>query len=141
MNTYAKASATQDVREKISTLWVVVTLNIVFADIVGFLNPGTLEAMMKGAVGFEITQGLLLLFAVLLEIPIIMIFLSRILQGQASRWANIVAGAITILYVVGAGSLTLSYIFFAVVEVIGMLLIMWYAWAVPHSAAQRATAR
>src|SRR5687768_674469 len=102
-----------ETKEKISILWIVVLFNIAFADIVGFLNPGTLQDIMTGSLGFEITQELLLIFAVLLEIPIVMIFLSRVLKSRANRWANTIAGIITILFVIGGGSATLSYLFFA----------------------------
>ena len=122
----------EDIRVKLSTLWVVVMFNIAFADIVGFLHPGTLEQIMTGDVGFEITQGLLLVFAILLEIPIAMIFLARVLNYTANRWANIIAGVITILFVIGGGSATLAYIFFATIEVGCMLLIIWYAWTWPE---------
>ena len=37
-----------------------------FADIVHFVHPGTLEQIMAGEVGFELTQGLLLLFSIFL---------------------------------------------------------------------------
>jgi hypothetical protein len=112
----------------LSTLWVVVMFTMVFADIVGFMNPGTLKDMMNGAVGFQITQGVLLVFAVLLEIPIVMIFLSRVLKRKANRWANIIASIITILFVIGGGSLFPYYIFFASVEITCMLAIVWTAW-------------
>ena len=116
-------------REKMSTLWVVVVLSIAFADIVGFLSPGVLEDIMtQSAAPFPITQEIMLVFSVLLAIPIVMIYLSRVLVYQANRWANIVAAIITILFVVGLGSAILSYIFFATVEVACMLLIIWYAW-------------
>lgn len=49
---------------RLSTLWVFVMFNIVFADIVGFLNPGTLEEM----IAMKPTQGVLLAFSMLLEI-------------------------------------------------------------------------
>lgn len=127
MNTNEK-TARMDMKVKLSTLWIVVMFNMVFADIVGFMNPGALEDIITGAVGFEITQGLLLVFSILLEIPIAMILLSRVLKVGANRWANIVAAVITILFIVGAGSAYLSYIFFATIEVICMLLIIWYAW-------------
>jgi len=113
---------------KLSTLWIVVMFTMVFADIVGFLNPGTLKDMMNGAVGIQVTQGVLLAFAVLIEIPIIMIFLSRILKHNINRWANIIAAIITILFVVGGGSPYPYYVFFATVEVICMLVIIWSAW-------------
>lgn len=113
-----------DMKSKLSTLWIFVMFNMVFADIVGFLNPGTLEEMMA----MEPSQGFLLVFSILLEIPIAMIVLSRILEYKANRWANIIAGAITILWVIGGGNASVSYIFFATIEVACMLLIIWYAW-------------
>jgi Sec-independent protein secretion pathway component TatC len=127
MNTIDKP-AKMDMKVKLSTLWIFVMFNMVFADIVGFMNPGALEEIITGAVGIEITQELLLVFSILLEIPIAMIVLSRILQYGANRWANIVAAVITILFVIGGGSAYLSYLFFATVEVACMLLIIWYAW-------------
>lgn len=131
MNTN-KETAIMDMKVKLSTLWIFVMFNMVFADIVGFMNPGALEQIMTGAVGLEITQELLLVFSILLEIPIAMILLSRILKYRANRWANIVAGVITILFVIGGGSSYLSYIFFATIEVACMLLIIWYAWRWPN---------
>jgi len=125
---YTNNTATMDLRVKLSTLWIFVMLNMVFADIVGFMNPGALEKIMTGRVGFEITQQLLLVFSILLEIPIAMILLSRVLKYRANRWANIGAAVITILFVVGGGSLNLSYIFFATIEVACMLSIIWTAW-------------
>ena len=122
----------EDLRVKLSTLWIFVLFNIVFADIVGFVHPGALEEIMTGDVGFELTPGILLVFSIFLEIPIAMIFLSRVLKYTANRWANIVAGVITILFVIGGGSMRLSYMFFATVEVACMALIIWYAWTWPE---------
>jgi len=109
---------------KLSTLWVFVMFNMVFADIVGFLNPGALEQM----IAMKPAPGLLLVFSILLEIPIAMIVLSRLLKVRANRWANIIAAVITILYVIGGGNASVTYIFFATIEVVCMLLIVWYAW-------------
>ena len=124
MNTSKKTTGMEDMKVKLSTLWVFVMFNMVFADIVGFLNPGALEEM----IAMKPAQGLLLAFSILLEIPIAMIVLSRILQYRANRWANIIAGVITILWVIGGGNTSVSYIFFAAIEVACMLLIAWYAW-------------
>ena len=135
MNSIKKTTEMEDMRVKLSTLWIVVLFNIAFADIVGFLHPGALEQIITGEVGFELTQGLLLVFSILLEIPIAMIFLSRVLKYRANRWANIIAGVITILFVIGGGSTTLSYIFFATIEVVCMSLIIWYAWRWPKQEA------
>jgi Family of unknown function (DUF6326) len=114
---------------RISMLWVVVMFSMVFADIVGMMVPGVLTAMSAGQVGVPVTQGFLLVFAILLEIPIAMIFLSRILKPGPNRWANTVAAAITTLFAVGGGSPYLHYYFFAAVEIACMALIVWTVWA------------
>jgi len=124
MNTSKKTTGMEDMKVRLSTLWVFVMFNMVFADIVGFLNPGALEEM----IAMRPAQGLLLVFSILLEIPIAMIVLSRLLKYRANRWANIIAGVITILWVIGGGNTSVSYIFFATIEVACMLLIVWYAW-------------
>jgi Family of unknown function (DUF6326) len=114
----------EDMKVKLSTLWVFVMFNMVFADIVGFLNPGNLEEMMV----MKPAQGLLLAFSIMLEIPIAMIVLSRLLKYRVNHWVNIIAGVITILWVMGGGNTSVSYVFFATVEVSWMLLIIWCAW-------------
>jgi Sec-independent protein secretion pathway component TatC len=128
-----KTAKMEDMQFKLSTLWIVVMFNMVFADILTFITPGVLKKIMTGyADGLQITQGVLLLFAVLIEIPIAMIFLSRVLKFKANRLANIIAAVITILFVVGGGSADLHYLFFATVEVVCMLLIIRYAWQWPN---------
>ena len=111
-----------DMGTRLSALWVVVMFNMVFADILGFIVPGALAA---GPTGVQVTQGLLLMFAVLLEIPIAMIFVSRILRPGPNRWANTAAAVITTAFVVGGGSPYLHYYFFATVEIACMALIVW----------------
>ena len=116
-------------RTRLSTLWVVVMFNMVFADILTFITPGALQDLWAGQAGVQITPGLLLLFALLLELPIAMIFLSRILKPEANRWANTAAAVTTTLFIVGGGSMTLHSIFFATVEVACMAWIVWSVWA------------
>lgn len=111
----------------ISTLWIVVMFNMAFADIVGFVHPGALEEIIKGDMGMDVNQGILLVFSILIEIPIAMIFLSRILKRGINRWLNIIAAVITILFIIGGSSATLSYYFFAGVETLCMLAIIWLA--------------
>jgi Family of unknown function (DUF6326) len=117
-----------DIGARISTLWVVVMFNMAFADIVAFIQPGGLQGM-AGPGGMEITQGLLLVFAILLEIPIAMIFVSRILKPAANRWANTIAAVITAAFVVGGGTAYFHAIFFAAVEVACLASIVWSVWA------------
>jgi hypothetical protein len=123
-----QTAPTFDTRSRISTLWIVVLFSIVLADILGFITPGTLREFMTGHAGsLRITPEILLVFAVLLEIPVAMVFLSRVLKDRANRVTNIVAGVVTIAFVIGGGTLTLHYAFFAAVEVACLLLIIRYA--------------
>jgi hypothetical protein len=115
---------------RLSLLWIFIMFNMVFADILSFIYPGGLKEVMTGyAGGVHITPGFLLGAAIVTEIPIAMIVLSRVLKHGANRWANIVAGVVTIAYVIGGGSLNqLHYLFFAAIESACALLIVWSAW-------------
>jgi Sec-independent protein secretion pathway component TatC len=109
---------------RIALLWVIVLFNIAFADIVGFMVPGTLEMILTGETGFEITQNLLLIFAVLLEIPILMVILNIWVSPEKMKIPNLVAVAVTTIFVIGGGSATLPYFFFAGCEIIAMAVIV-----------------
>jgi hypothetical protein len=121
--------STMSLGTRLSTLWVVVMFNMVFADILTFITPGALQDLWSGKTGVNLTPGLLLAFAILLEIPIAMIFVSRVLRPNLNRWLNTVAVLVTTAFVVGGGSLTLHYVFFATVEIACMALIVWSVWA------------
>jgi len=112
-----------------STLWIVVMMNMIFADILSFMIPGGLSEVLTGVVdGIQMSSQLMLIAAFMLEIPIIMILLSRVLKHRSNRIANIVASVITIVFVIGGGSTEPHYIFLAGVEVVCMLAIIYYAW-------------
>jgi hypothetical protein len=123
---------------RLSILWAVVMFNMVCADILFFMKPGALQGLWAGQGvlgGGQVTGGLLLVFAIFLEIPIAMILVSSILTPRANRWANTVAAAITAAFVVGGGSLDLQAVFFEAVQVACMALIVWSMWSRRGSAA------
>ena len=122
-------------KAKLSTLWVVVMFNMLAADVLSLFIPGVHEDLAETAGETPISQ-LMLVGAIVMEIPIVMIFLSRILKYRVNRWANIIAAVITIVYVIGGGSTYPHYIFLATVEVLCMLLIIRYAWVWPDSESQ-----
>jgi len=81
--------------------------------------------------GMEINQEFLLAFSFLMEMPMIMIVLSRILPYKSNRLANIIIALI--MTVVQAATLftadnTLHYIFFSIVEVGTTAFILYTAW-------------
>ena len=130
MNSEKKTDKT-DLKVLLSTLWIVVMLNMIFADILTLYISEFLQEILTESTPVQITQELMLAMAFIIEIPIVMIFLSRVLKHKANRWVNIIASVITILFVVVGGSLVLHYIFFAAIEVVCLSLIIWYAWKWP----------
>jgi hypothetical protein len=130
MNSISKTTQVEDMKAKLSTLWIFLMFNMVFADIFSFMYPGFLKQIVAGSVvdGTQITPEFLLIAAIVTEISIAMVFLSRLLKYGVNRWVNIIGGVITILWVIGGGSTTLHYIFFATIEIICALFIIWNAW-------------
>jgi hypothetical protein len=127
MNTNTKITGKIDTKVLLSTLWIVVMINMLKADLLSLYIPGALDEMAEFAGSTPIPQ-LMLGGAIMMEISIVMIILSRVLKYKANRWANIIAAVITIVFVIGGGSTTPHYIFIAAVEVVCMLLIIWFAW-------------
>ena len=131
MNTNKKTTK-MDMKAKLSTVWIFILFNMIFLDIHALLKPGFLEEVMTGFVnGTQMTQGLVLPGAIMIEIPIAMVLLSRVLKYRINRWANIIAGTITIAFVIVNVSTDLDNIFFTTIAVVSLLLIVWYAWKWP----------
>lgn len=121
-----------DMKSRLSTLWIFATLNYLYCDVVTLMDPNLLKGFMNGHVGgIEVTQGFLLLAAALVEIPISMVLLSRVLPQPANRWANVGAGATMTgvqLLSLFAGKPAPYYLFFSVIEVGTTAAIAWLAW-------------
>ena len=129
MNTNNKLIEVQDRKIILSGLWVFVMFCIAYADIIGFIEPGTLENIIKGNVGFDLTPAVILIFSLFQAIPIAMILVSRWFRRDVNRRLNIVASVLTLLYVLGGGNWeSFSYPVFAALEVVAMTGIIWLAW-------------
>jgi len=118
-----------DKKVLLSTLWLLVYLNILTADILSLNIPGSDELLKStsASTGTPIPQ-LMLFGAVTNEITIVMILLSRVLKYGLNRWVNIVMGVVTVAYIWGLGSPYPHYTFIAAVETVCLLLIIWNAW-------------
>ncbi len=123
-----------DTRERLSLFWIFALLNYLYADVVA------LFAIAGSGHSFKpLPQLALLGSAVLMEIPIALILASRLLPFRANRLANIIAGSIMTLV---NGFLTFvvppvtglwppaypEYLFFATIETVCTLVIIWQAW-------------
>ena len=129
----SKVTGLERRRTVLSTLWLFAMLNYLYCDVLGLMEAETLQGFLAGNVGgMEITEGFLLGGALLMEIPIAMVLLSRVLPYRANRWANVLAG--TVMTIVQFGSLfvgsspTAFYAFFSAIEIACTAFIVWYAW-------------
>jgi hypothetical protein len=115
-----------------STLWIFVTVNYIFCDVFTLFHSESLKQLMTGEMGgMKINQSFLLSFSILMEMPIVMIVLSRILSYRSNRLANIIVALIMTL--VQAATLftadnTMHYIFFSIIEVGTTSFILYSAW-------------
>ena len=124
-----------DVKERLSVLWVFALLNYLYADVIAlWALLGTPPADTP-----HLGQLALAGATVLMEIPIAMILASRLLPFRANRLANIIAGSIVTLVngfltfippIVGWGRPPAlpEYLFFATIETVCSVAIVWQAW-------------
>jgi len=123
------------VKVRLSALWVTLMLFYIYADILGFYSPGTMEGVISGEIGgIQITEIFLFVMAIWMAIPSLMVFLSLMLKPNANRWVNIVAGFVSLVALVATffvGEFSARYTFQAVLEGVLIALIVWYAWKWP----------
>lgn len=116
-------------RVPVSLLWVTVSLNIVFADVLSLYVPGVLPEVMNGTVeGVTLSESLMLVAAFFIQIPITMIILTYLLSPRLLRPVTMVAVLITAAFVIGGGSLKPHYLFFAFCEVMALSAILYLTW-------------
>jgi len=126
------------VKIKIAALWASVMFCYVYGDYFDLYTPGKLQEMLEGKMSSEVvTQKKLLGTSIMMAIPSLMVFLSIALVPSISRWLNIAvgffyAGIMALIFSYGGWAF---YMFFAAVEVILTLLIVWYAWRWPRVSA------
>lgn len=117
-------------KETITAMWLFVVINMLSTGIISFMKPEFLKGIQNCHEGAPENISILLLAAIIMmEIPIAMVFLSRILKKESSRWLNIVAGIITILTIFLGGSKDPYYLFSGTIEVICLLFIIYSAWS------------
>ena len=129
MNTSATLTKKIDTKTLLSTLWIVVMINMLKADIFSLNIPGSAEEVARTAAstGASIPQ-LMLAGAIIGQFAIAKIVLSRVLKYRINRWVNIVMGFVIIAYIWGGMASYPHYIFIASVETLCLLLIIGFAW-------------
>lgn len=123
------------VKIKLAALWVSFMLLYTYVDYFSLYMPNHLEDMIRGKVFvFDITQSFIMIALGLSAIPMLMVFLSVALPANINRLLNLVVAIIHIPYMLFnlAGEVWIHMVFAAVVEVVLLCLIIWYAWKWPR---------
>lgn len=124
-----------NIKVKLATLWTSLMFLYIYVDYFHLYMPGSLADMSASKVfTFQITQTFLMVTLVSMTIPALMIFLSIALPAKVNRVTNIIVATIYIPYTLFnlAGEAWIHMYFGAIVEVILLALVIWYAWKWPQ---------
>jgi hypothetical protein len=115
-----------------STLWIFLSANYIYRDVLSNMEPETVKGLLAGNVGgIPVTQGFLLMAAIMMELPFAMILLSRVLKGALNRWVNVVVAVLMMVIELGTMGIgtapTMHYLFYTVIVIACNLSIIWCA--------------
>ena len=115
-----------DVRLVLAGLWVSVMLTYLLGDVIRIF-AGDFTAGQIG--GREVGQGMWLLIAAIMLVPILMVVLSLLLPFPAVRWTSIVVAAVVIVFNLFGLPYPGHYDnFLIIVSFVFCALIAWFAW-------------
>jgi hypothetical protein len=118
-----------DVRITLSGLWVAVMLTYLLGDVLRVFAGHFVSGQIQGK---PVSQGMWLLIATIMLIPIIMLVLCLTLPYPAIRWVTLVATAFSVLFNLASLPYKGAYDNFLIaVSVVFCGLIVWYAWTWP----------
>ena len=115
------------IERQLSTLWIVVMLNMVFADIFSIMKAlvDNTTIQIPGQIDFVMA-----LAALITNIPILMIYFALTLDKKTNKKLNIIAAIITIFYIIGGGDVSPHYLICGSIEIFLLLVIIHksYKW-------------
>ena len=120
----------EEVRIKLSALWVSLMLTYFLGDVLRIFS-GDFEAGEIG--GMAGSQAMYLAVAIVLLLPIVMVFLSLTLKRPVNRWANIIVAIFLFAFnLIGISGYPGVYDRFLIaVSFAFNVLTVWYAWRWP----------
>jgi hypothetical protein len=115
-----------DMRIILSTTWVVVTLIYLYGDVLRICSGDFVKSMANT----NFNQFVWLGIAILMLIPILMVFLTLVLPQSVSRWVNIIVAVFFFLFnLVGLPTYPSMYDkFLLAVSIVFNVVTVWYAW-------------
>jgi hypothetical protein len=116
-----------DVRIILSAIWVATMFAYLLGDVLRIFAGD----FVTGEIGsMQATQGMWLVAAILMLIPIVMAFLSLTLKYPVNRWANIIAAILLFgVNLIGLPGYPGAYDkFLIIVGLVFNVMTVWYAW-------------
>jgi len=115
---------------KLSVIWICVMLTYLLGDVLRIFSGDFKAGEMGSQGGMPMTQNMLLGIAILMVIPILMVFLSVTLNQPVNRWVNIVLAVFFFLFnLVGLPTYPSMYDKFLIaVSLVFNITTVWYAW-------------
>ena len=116
-----------DVRIILSALWVALMLTYLLGDVLRIFSGDFVAGEIGGK---RITQTMWLGIAILMVIPIVMVFLSLTLKYPVNRWANIIVAVFFFVFnLIGLPTYPSAYDkFLIIVGLVFNVLTVWTAW-------------
>ena len=116
-----------DFQIKLSALWVALMLTYLLGDVLRIFS-GDFKAGEIG--GLKIGQRMYFGMAILMVIPILMVFLSLTLKQPVNRWANIIVAVFFFGFnLIGLPTYPSAYDKFLIIVGLAFnVLTVWYAW-------------
>lgn len=122
-----------DTQVLLSTLWLFILLNIIFRDIHQFVLASHLQMLLTGYYnGIEITEGLMLLGGLLVQVPIAMVLFSLLLNRRIGRPVTFIAAIVTAGTLLSSAPTDMDDTFHLVIELAALVAIIWTAWRWPE---------
>jgi hypothetical protein len=120
----------EEVKIKLSALWVALMLTYLLGDVLRIFSGDFVAGEIAG---MQTSQMMFLGMAILFAIPILMVFLSLTLPRQVNRWMNIIVAIIFFaVNIIGLPGYPSAYDkFLIVVGLVFNILTVWYAWKWP----------
>jgi len=117
----------EDVRITLAALWVALMLTYLLGDVLRIFSGDFIAGEIGG---IKISQKMYLGIAILMVIPIVMVFLSLTLKYPVNRWANIIVAILFFVFnLIGLPTYPGAYDkFLIIVGLVFNVLIVWYAW-------------
>ncbi len=120
----------EDIQIKLSALWVATMLTYLLGDVLRIFSGDFKAGEMGSSGGMKLTQPMMLGIAVLMVIPIVMVFLTLVLGYPANRWANIIVAVFFLIFnLIGLPTYPSAYDRFLIaVSLVFNGMTVWYAW-------------